>query len=66
MTEAVNFELKEKFVPYVYYWGKMRKLSSAYRSFYPKGKLAKRLKIVQTVLLGIFIAMAFALFIWPR
>jgi hypothetical protein len=66
MTEAVNLKSKEKFVPYVYFWGKMRKLSLAYRSFYPDGKLAKRLKVIQAVLLCIFIAVASALFVWPR
>jgi hypothetical protein len=66
MTEAVNVRSKEEIVPYVYYWGKMRRLSLAYRSLYPHGKLAKRLKVLQAVLFFIFIAFASALFIWPR
>jgi len=66
MTEAVNVKSTEKIVPYVYYWGKLRKLSLAYRSLYPDGKLDKRLKVLQAVLLFIFIGVASALFIWPR
>jgi hypothetical protein len=66
MTEAVNVRSTEKIVPYVYYWGKLQKLSLAYRSLYPDGKLAKRLKVLQAVLFSIFVAVAFALFIWPR